>query len=148
MVVSDLTCVYWISELPCEPSPVDFGCKGVFSKFLFEKRGEGQFITSKGANKRKTRHKRNPPKPKGPHQLWSHRRKPDHYKDPRPGGGPPPPLPPAITTETRPTAAGAAAAPGEARPAGPLVPVTTPAPKPQHHRGRAGHNSTRLALQT
>jgi len=52
--------------------------------------GEGQFITSKGASKRKTRHKPDPPKPKGPHQLWSHRRKPDHYKDPRPGGGPPP----------------------------------------------------------
>ena len=33
--------------------------------------GEGQFITSKGASKRKTRHKPDPPKPKGPHQLWS-----------------------------------------------------------------------------
>ena len=49
--------------------------------------GKGQFITS---SKRKTRHKPNQPKPKGPHQLWSHRRKPDHYKDPRPWGGPPP----------------------------------------------------------
>ena len=55
-----------------------------------QSQGEGQFITSKGASKRKTRHKPNPPKQKGPHQLWSHRRKPDHYKDPRPGGGPPP----------------------------------------------------------
>ena len=55
--------------------------------------GGGQFITSKGASKRKNRHKPDPPKPKGPHQLWSHRRKPDHYKDPRPGGGPPPAQP-------------------------------------------------------
>ena len=38
----------------------------------------------------KTRHKPNLPKQKGPRQLWSHRRKPDHYKDPRQGGGPPP----------------------------------------------------------
>ena len=44
-----------------------------------------------GREQAKTRHKRNLPKPKGPHQLWSHRRKPDHYKDPRQGGGPPPP---------------------------------------------------------
>ena len=87
-VYSDL-----ISELPCEPSPADFSCEGVFLKFLrgnFCLGGEGQFITSKGASKRKTRHKPNQPKPKGPHQLWSHRRKPDHYKDPRQEGGPPP----------------------------------------------------------
>ena len=54
--------------------------------------GEGQFITSKGASKRKTRHKPNQPKHKGPHQQCSHRRKPDHYKDPAQGGGPTPAL--------------------------------------------------------
>ena len=42
---------------------------------------------TKGASKRKIRHKPNQPEPKGPYQLWSHRRKPDHYKDPRQGGG-------------------------------------------------------------
>ena len=41
--------------------------------------GEGQFITSKGTSKQQIRHKPTPPKQIGSHQLWSHRRKPDHY---------------------------------------------------------------------
>ena len=52
-----------------------------------EKRGERAIYYFQGREQAKTRHKPNLPNPKGP-QLWSHRRKADHYKDPRPGGGP------------------------------------------------------------
>ena len=104
--------------------------------------GEGKFITSKGTSKRKpgtnqtylNRKGHTSCGPIGGNQTTTRTRG-------RGGGGgtlgPGPPLP-AITTETWPIAPDAAAAPGGARPAGPPVPVATPAPKPQHHRGRAG----------
>ena len=44
-------------------------------------RGGRAIYYFQGREQTKTRHKPNLPKPKGPHQLWSHRRKPDHYKD-------------------------------------------------------------------
>ena len=71
MAISDLTCVYWISELPCEPSPVDFGCEGVVLKYLYN------FLKIDKTNHRRERDKGHITRTR---RMWQSNRRPSLWE--------------------------------------------------------------------